>query len=176
MMASTGSLDLCFIFTSIHHDIWAVRKHGFILNCWSWCLDPSRVFFFCLLFGAVMAWDWSWSPCPFVERRGGTGFDVSSEGLLLCQHWGPGTDTMEAERLRLTGEGSGEVGVDGKGGSLQKRDRQKRREGKGGRAASAARARGESRVLCAADCLIGTEAAGWWHFMVTTCNPTKSSW
>lgn len=34
--------------------------------------------------------------------------------------------------------------------------------------------RQEERELCAADCLTETLAAGWWHFMVTTCNPTNS--
>lgn len=35
--------------------------------------------------------------------------------------------------------------------------------------------RQEERELCAADCLTETQAAGWWHFMVTTCNPTNFS-
>lgn len=36
--------------------------------------------------------------------------------------------------------------------------------------------RQEERELCVADCLTETQAAGWWHFMVTTCNSTNFSW
>lgn len=39
-----------------------------------------------------------------------------------------------------------------------------------------ASAQGERRANCAADCLTETQAVGWWHFTVTTCNPTNFSW
>lgn len=116
--------------------------------------------------------------------------DVSSEGLLLCQQQRP-QSALTPWRLTASGWLRGEVRSQGRAGhctlvyrEMQRKHRQRDREWEdggdcGGRVTASVASqcpRQEEIELCAADCLTETQAAGWWHFMVTTWNPTNFSW
>lgn len=120
--------------------------------------------------------------------KGATSIDVSSEGLLLCQQQCPQSAPAPC-RLNASGRQRGKGELQGRVGhctlfyrAMQRKDRQRDRDRErggncGGRVTASVASqcpRQEERQLCAADCLTETLAAGWWHFMVTTCNPTNS--
>lgn len=120
--------------------------------------------------------------------RGATSIDASSEGLLLCQQRCPQSAPAPC-RLNASGGQRGKGGLQGRAGhctlfyrAMQRKDRQRDRDRErggncGGRVTASVASqcpRQEEGELCAADCLTETLAAGWWHFMVTTCNPTNS--
>lgn len=161
---------------------------GLVLNGLSWsssclglmiCVASSRVF-------AVV-----YSPCSLAAL---IFLNVQRSDINWCVFWRPAalstamppvcTSTMQNASGRQRGKGGqGRVGhctlfyrV------MQRKDRQRDRDRERGRncggrvTASVASQcpRQEERELCAADCLTETLAAGWWHFMVTTCNPTNS--
>lgn len=148
MMASTRSLDLCFIFTIIHHNtvITTVRKHGSRLE---------RFELIQLVFVTRDTYSTLQGLFPVcghvVETSNGLRLKLESLSFccalssraaqrrdrVWCVFWRPAalstlrppvrTDTMEAERLRVTEKGGRVVR---KGGSLHpgKKERERERE------------------------------------------------
>lgn len=117
--------------------------------------------------------------------RGVAAIDVSSEGLLLChQQWSLFAPTPWRLTVlcwqRQTGERRlqervGHCALVHREMQWKHRPRERGEKNGGGRVTASLASqspRREEWKLCAADCLTETQAAGWWHFMVTTCNPT----
>lgn len=96
MLASTPSLDLCFIFTIIHHNtvISTVRQHGFSLERLELIFVSRGTFSLleglflsaAMLLSSVMAWDSDSSPCPFVALSSLT---AQRRDRVWCVFWRP---------------------------------------------------------------------------------------